>query len=116
MQNRHVDATHHFRSLDDSYHYTIPMNGGQLYPHLQTILYRNSVRGGSLVTRIGDTVNILRNRLDGSCIGVNSRTGYRGSYKCYLGEWALTPVDFPTYPQVTQDAQEESSRFNFTKT
>ena len=96
QQNRYVDASGNFKSLDDIWYF-----GGR-NDHQQEAIMAHKAAGSrnEIDMKVGDTLGVAGNHWNGFNKGRNHATNKIGLYPEYKTREKLRIVDFPTYPDV----------------
>lgn len=95
MQQRHVDASNRFKSLDDIWYY-----GGQDEHQQEAVMSHRPNHQGEIELKVGDVLGVAGNHWDGFNKGRNHRTNRVGLYPEYKTREKLRVVQFPKYEKV----------------
>ena len=96
MQNKHIDASKKYYSLDDIYYF-----GGQQAHDVVAIEDNNPLKQYNQVPfKTGDHLGIAGNEKNGYSVGVHRRTLVRGDYPSYKVEEHIQIADFPSYEEL----------------
>jgi len=95
MQQRHVDASNRFKSLDDIWYY-----GGQDEHQQEAVMNHRQNHQGEIELKVGDVLGVAGNHWDGFNKGRNHRTNRVGLYPEYKTREKLRVVQFPKYEKV----------------
>lgn len=95
MQTLHVDASQHFKSLDDVFYF-----GGQNPHNRMAVLPHHPRTTDEIFMNVGDLVGLAGNHWDGFSKGRNARTNQNGLFPSFKVNDKVETADFPKYSNV----------------